>query len=49
MKSIRLVCARTFALWRPGVPFIDTPGRPRWTGAIPFTGRYRCTMCGRAQ
>lgn len=45
-QAAPVLCPRTLALWRPGVPQAGTYCRPAYSGSIPCTGPVRCTLCG---
>jgi hypothetical protein len=40
------LCPRTFALYKPGIPFAGVGHRYAWTGSAPLTRRMCCTLCG---
>lgn len=47
MKEQEPDCARTLALWKPGVPIKGLKCKYSWTGKMPCTGRLICQMCGK--
>jgi hypothetical protein len=43
------MCARTLAIWRPGISIFGVHCQLSWNGHIPCTGVLRCTLCGRRE
>jgi len=43
------LCARTLALFRPGIPIPGTVCYYTYTGRMPCTGSLRCFLCGKVK